>query len=337
MASGLSIAVLGATGLVGRTFLRILEERDFPVRELRALASPRSAGTTLPFKGEAIPVQAATADSFAGTDLTFISVNDEISREMAPIAARAGSICIDDSAAWRMEPDVPLVVPEVNPDDLREHDGIIAGPNCSTIQLVVALAPIHRINPITRIIVDSYQAVSGTGGAALQELAAQTRAHVVGAEKQVAVYPHQIALNVLPHIGSFKDNGYTSEEMKLAQETRKILHDPDIAVSATTVRVPVEVGHSEAVHIELTHPMSAQDARDVLSAAPGVTVIDDPSQARYPLPLDAAGRDEVFVGRIRNDLSHPNGLAMWIVSDNLRKGAALNAIQVAELLFDIRR
>jgi aspartate-semialdehyde dehydrogenase len=330
-----SVAVLGATGLVGRTFLRILEERAFPVRELRALASERSAGKTLPFKGDEVMVQATSPESFAGADLTFISVSEDISREMAPIAARAGSVCIDDSAAWRMEPEIPLVVPEVNPDDIHQHEGIIAGPNCSTIQMVVALAPIHRVNPITRIIVDTYQAVSGTGGAAVRELDDQTRAHVAGTPKEVAVYPHQIALNVLPHIGSFKDNGYTSEEMKLAQETRKILHDPDIAISATTVRVPVEFGHSEAVHIELTHPMAAQEAREILATAAGVTVVDDPSQARYPLPLDAAGRDDVFVGRIRNDISHPNGLAMWIVSDNLRKGAALNAIQVAELLFGV--
>ena len=316
--------------------MRILEERDFPVRELRALASERSAGKKLPFKGGEVTVQAATADSFAGTDLTFISVSEEISREMAPIAARVGSVCIDDSPAWRMQPEIPLVVSEVNPEDIAMHEGIIAGPNCSTIQMVVALAPIHRVNPITRIIVDSYQAVSGTGGAAIQELDDQNRAHVAGAPIEVNVYPHQIALNVLPHIGSFKENGYTSEEMKMAQETRKILHDPDIAISATTVRVPVEIGHSEAVHIELTHPMTAQEAREILASAPGVAVIDDPSQAQYPLALDAAGRDEVFVGRLRNDLSHPNGLAMWIVSDNLRKGAALNAIQVAELLFNTR-
>jgi aspartate-semialdehyde dehydrogenase len=333
LASGVSVAVLGATGLVGRTFLRILEERDFPVRELRPLASARSAGKKLPFKGGEVTVQEAKPESFEGTDITFISVSEEISREMAPIAARLGSICIDDSAAFRMEPDIPLVIPEVNPDDAFQNDGIIAGPNCSTIQMVVALAPIHRVNPITRIIVDSYQAVSGTGGAAVQELDDQTRAHVAGAPIEVNVYPHQIALNVLPHIGSFRDNGYTSEEMKLAQETRKILHDPDIAISATTVRVPVEIGHSEAVHIELTHPMTAKEAREILANAPGVVVVDDPDHAAYPLPLNAAGRDEVFVGRIRNDLSHPNGLAMWIVSDNLRKGAALNAVQVAELLF----
>ncbi|MBM2811342.1 MAG: asd [Chloroflexi bacterium] len=328
----INIAVLGATGLVGRTFLRILEERHFPVGELRALASERSEGKLVPFGAGEIPVHAVREDSFDGADFALIAVDDSVSREWAPKAARAGAVVVDKSGAWRMDPSVPLVVPEVNPDDAFEHDGIIAGPNCSTIQLVVALAPIHRVNPITRIIVDSYQAVSGTGSAAVEELKAQNRAIVKGEHYEIDVYPHQIALNVLPHIGSFSDNGYCSEEIKLVNETRKILHSPDMAISATTVRVPVEVGHSEAVHIELTHPMTAAEVRDLLRAAPGVAVVDDPSGSQYPLPLDAAGRDEVFVGRIRNDISHPHGIAMWIVSDNLRKGAALNAVQVAELL-----
>lgn len=328
----INIGVLGATGLVGRTFLRILEERSFPVGELRLLATPRSEGKTIPFRGEDIPVHAVADDSFAGMDLVLSCANDHVSREMAPVAARAGAVVIDKSNAWRMDPGVPLVVPEVNPEDARLHDGIIAGPNCSTTQLVVALAPIHRVNPITRIIVDSYQAVSGTGGSAVQELQDQTHAWAEGEEISSAVYPHQIMMNVLPEIGSFSANGYCSEEMKLVNETRKIMHAPDIAISATTVRVPVEIGHSEAVHIELTRPMSAEDVRDVLSNAPGVCVVDDPSRSMYPLPLSATGRDEVFVGRIRSDISHPQGIAMWIVSDNLRKGAALNAVQVAELL-----
>jgi aspartate-semialdehyde dehydrogenase len=326
------VAVLGATGLVGRTFLQIVEERSFPIGDLRLLASGRSEGKTLRFAGEDVPVHAATEDSFAGIDLALIAVDDNVSREMAPVAARAGAVVIDKSAAWRMEPDVPLVVPEVNPEDALTHDGIIAGPNCSTIQLVVALAPIHRVNPITRIIVDSYQAVSGAGGPAVDELVAQTHAYAKGDAIETRVLPHQIAMNVLPHIGSFSDNGYCSEENKLVNETRKILHEPDIAISATTVRVPVENAHSEAVHIELTRPMSATDVRDLLRESPGICVVDEPRQAEYPLPLNASGRDEVFVGRIRNDISHPSGIALWVVSDNLRKGAALNAVQVAEYL-----
>jgi len=327
-----NVAVVGATGAVGRTFMQILEERSFPVGELRLFASPSSEGKTIRFRGEGVAVHAVSGDSFDGIDFTLISANDAVSRELAPVAARACDVVIDKSNAWRMDPDVPLVVPEVNAEDALTHGGIIAGPNCSTIQMVVALAPIHRVNPITRIICDSYQAVSGTGAAAMQELEDQTHAHASGADIDHTVYPHQIVLNVLPEIGSFSPNGYCSEEMKLVNETRKIMHAPDIAISATTVRVPVEIGHSEAVHIELTRPMSAADVRDLLASAPGVCVVDEPAESRYPMPLDAAGRDEVFVGRIRNDISHPHGVAMWIVSDNLRKGAALNAVQVAEYL-----
>jgi aspartate-semialdehyde dehydrogenase len=332
MGKKIDVGVLGATGAVGQTFLRILEERNFPVGELRLLASPRSAGKTLPFRGESIPVHPVAEDSFENLNFVLSCANDNVSRELAPVAARAGAVVVDKSNAWRMAPDVPLVVPEVNPEDAHLHDGIIAGPNCSTTQLVVALWPIHRVNPIARIIVDSYQAVSGTGAAAVQELQDQTHQWAEDTEVTRSVYPHQIMMNVLPEIGSFGENGYCSEEMKLVNETRKIMHAPDIALSATTVRVPVEVGHSEAVHIELSRPMSADDVREVLSEAPGVCVVDDPKGSMYPLPLSAAGRDEVFVGRIRSDISHPQGIAMWVVSDNLRKGAALNAIQVAELL-----
>ena len=332
MGKKLNIGVLGATGAVGRTFLSILEERKFPVGELRLLASARSEGKTMPFRGEQLPVHAVREDSFEGLDLVLFCANDNVSRELAPSAARAGAVVIDKSNAWRMASDVPLVVPEVNPEDARSHDGIIAGPNCSTTQLVVALAPIHRVNPITRVIVDSYQAVSGTGAAAVQELRDQTHQWAEDEEIGRSVYPHQILMNVLPEIGSFGENGYCSEEMKLVNETRKIMHAPDIALSATTVRVPVEIGHSEAVHIELSRPMSPAEVREALSEAAGVCVIDDPARSMYPLPLHAAGRDEVFVGRIRADISHPHGIAMWVVSDNLRKGAALNAVQVAELL-----
>lgn len=332
MTHNVNVAVLGGTGLVGRTFLRVLEEREFPVGQVVALASERSEGKTISFRNTTLTVQAVGPDSFQGIDLALFAADEDISRELAPAAVQAGAVVIDKSTAWRMEPDVPLVVPEVNPEDLRAHRGIIAGPNCSTIQLVVALAPIHRVNPITRVIVDSYQSVSGAGAAALEELRAQIRATVQGGQSEPSVHPHPIAMNVLPQIGSFRANGYCSEEMKLVDETRKIMHEPDMPISATTVRVPVEVGHGEAVHLELAHPMSASEIRAVLAEAPGVAIIDDPLESQYPMPLFAAGRDEVFVGRIRNDLSHPHGIALWVVSDNLRKGAALNGVQVAELL-----
>lgn len=330
----LNVAVLGATGLVGQTLLQIFEERGFPIGELRLLASERSDGKTVPFKGGDLTVQAVRPESFEGIDLAFISVDDDVSREWVPIAAKAGAVVIDKSNAWRMQADVPLVVPEVNIEDLAQHHGVIAGPNCSTIQMVVALAPIHRINPITRIICDSYQSVSGAGAPAVDELWDETRALAAGEQVAPKVYPYPIAMNLFPHIGSFSANGYCSEEIKLINETRKIMHAPDLPISATTVRVPVEVSHSEAVHIELTRPMSAGEVRSLLATEPGLAIIDEPSEAQYPMPLFATGKDEVFVGRIRNDLSHPHGIAMWIVSDNLRKGAALNAIQVAEQLVE---
>ncbi len=329
-----NVSVLGATGLVGKLFIDILEERGFPVGQLRPLASERSAGKSIEFRGQELTVHAVTPQSFEGIDLALIAVDDDLSREWAPIAAQAGAIVIDKSNAWRMSDGVPLVIPEINPEDLRDHHGIIAGPNCSTIQLVMALAPLHYVNPINRVIVDSYQSVSGAGSAAVDALWAETRAVVAGERVQPKAMPQPIAMNLFPHIGSFSANGYCSEEMKLISETRKILHDPDLAISATTVRVPVEVSHSEAVHIELSRPMSAAEARSVLASAPGVTVIDEPSEAQYPMPLFATGKDDVFVGRIRNDLSHSHGLAMWVVSDNLRKGAALNAAQVAERMIE---
>lgn len=330
----LNVAVLGVTGLVGQTLLRIFEERQFPVNELRALASDRSEGKTVRFRGEEVTVHGVRPESFNGVDLTFIAVDDDISREWVPVAVKAGSVVIDKSNAYRMNPEVPLVVPEVNPDDLAEHKGIIAAPNCSTIQMVVALNPLHRRNPVTRVIVDSYQSVSGTGAPAVEELWQETRAVAAGEEMKPKAYPYPIAMNLFPHIGGFSANGYCSEEMKLINETRKIMHAPDLAISATTVRVPVEISHSEAMHIELQQPMSAGEVRSLLAAEPGIAIIDEPSENQYPMPLFATGKDEVFVGRIRNDMSHPHGIAMWVVSDNLRKGAALNAIQVAEQLLE---
>jgi aspartate-semialdehyde dehydrogenase len=329
---GHRVAILGATGMVGREFIKILRQRAFPVSDLVLLASDRSAGKTVTFGAQEIMVQETTHESFEGVDIVLASAGAEISQEFSPIAAAAGAVVVDNSRAFRMEPDVPLVVPEVNIEDARNHHGIIANPNCSTIQMVVALNPIHLVNPIRRVIVDTYQAVSGTGSNAVDELMEQSRTVLADGKAEPKVYPHQIAFNLFPHIEPFQDNGYSREEMKMLHETRKIMHAPDILVSATTVRVPISVGHSEAVHIELTEPMTPEEAREILSKAPGVVVMDDPSNNIYPTPWFAAGRDETFVGRIRKDISHPNGLAMWIVADNIRKGAALNAVQIAEAL-----
>lgn len=337
MSDGYSIGVVGATGVVGREFLRILEESappELPIKRLRLFASERSAGKKIEFRGQEHVVEEATLDpaQYAGLDFVLTAIGDVEAKRFCPVIAEAGALVVDKSNAWRMDPTVPLVVPEVNPEDAREHQGIIAGPNCSTTQMVVALAPLHRVNPISRIIVDTYQAVSGTGRDAVDELRAQVEDVVTGKDSVPAVYPHQIAQNLIPEIGGLRDGGLYSEELKMILETRKIMHAPDLRVSATCVRVPVAVGHSESIHVEMERPMSADEARDLLKSAPGVVVQDEPGGHVYPMPLDAAGRDEVFVGRIRQDPSHPNGLALWCVSDNLRKGAALNAVQVFELV-----
>jgi aspartate-semialdehyde dehydrogenase len=329
-----SVAVVGATGLVGGEMISTLERRNFPVGEIVLLASERSMGKTLNFGGEEYPVKVLNDDSFSGIEIGLFSAGGSISERFAPIAAREGCVVIDNTSAFRMEPDIPLVVPEVNPEDIgayRER-GIIANPNCSTIQMVVALKPIHDAVGIRRIVVSTYQAVSGTGKDAVEELAAQTRALLSMDEPEIQVYPHRIAFNCLPHIDVFLENGYTKEEMKMVNETRKILKDPSIAVTATTVRVPVFYGHSEAVNIETQEKITPDAVRRLLANAPGVTVVDDPAAARYPLASDAAGRDDTFVGRIREDESIPNGINLWIVSDNIRKGAALNAVQIAEVV-----
>ena len=328
----LNIALVGATGAVGQVFLRVLEERSFPVKSLRACASPRSLGKRLTFRSQELQVEEATPELFAECDLAFISVSADISRRLAPQAVEVGCVVIDDSAAFRMEPDVPLVVPEVNADDVEGHRGILAIPNCSTTQMVMALYPLHRANPVRRVVVATYQSVSGTGGAAMEELRRQSRQVLEEQPTAPEQYPHQIAFNVLPQIDSFLESGYTMEEQKMVQETRKIMHAPELALSATCVRVPVTVGHSEALHVEFDRPMDVAEARALLDAFPGVTVVDDPADHGYPMPVDAAGLDDVFVGRIRRDASHPNGLALWVVSDNLRKGAATNAVQIAEEL-----
>ena len=326
------VAIVGATGLVGQEFIRVLEQRHFPMSSIRLYASDRSVGKRLKVNNQEIEVKKTAPDSFEGIDIALFSAGADISRQFSPLAARAGATVVDNSAAFRMEPDVPLVVPEINPGDIKDHRGIIANPNCSTIQMVVALYPLHKVNPINRITVATYQSVSGTGSAAIEELRVQSRVILDGGKATPEVYPYQIAFNLLPEIDVFLDSGYTKEEWKMVEETRKIMHAPDIAISATCVRVPVYVGHSEVVQAEFTRPMSVEEARHLLAQAPGVEVMDDPRTRLYPYPALAAGRDEVFVGRIRRDASHPNGLVFWIVSDNIRKGAALNAVQIAEEL-----
>ncbi len=324
------VAIVGATGLVGQEFIKILLQRNFPMASIRLLASGRSAGRKLPVGNQQIEVGETTAGSFEGVEIALFSAGAEQSRYFSPLAAKAGAVVVDNSSAWRTDKGVPLVVPEVNPEDIRLHNGIIANPNCSTIQMVVALYPLHKVNPIKRIVVDTYQSVGGTGIAAIEELRTQARQVLEGQATIPHVYPHQIAFNVLPEIDVFLDNGYTREEWKMLEETRKIMHADNIAVSATCARVPVMVGHSEAVHVEFSRPMEVDEAQRILSRAPGVRVLDDTAISLYPQPWSAAGTDETFVGRIRKDASHPNGLAMWIVADNLRKGAALNTIQIAE-------
>jgi len=331
-----NVAVVGATGAVGNEMISVLEQRDFPVGELRLLASERSIGKELEFKGKSYPVEVLGENSFAGMEIGLFSAGGSISQKFAPLAAAAGCIVVDNTSAFRMEPDIPLVVPEVNPDDIGLYTkrGIIANPNCSTIQMVVALKPIYDAVGIRRVVVTTFQAVSGTGKKAMEELEDQTKSLLNFKEPKIKVYPHQIAFNCLPQIDVFVDNGYTKEEMKMINETKKIMGDSSIAVTATTVRVPVFRCHSESVNIETDQKISAAEVRELLSRAPGVIVRDNPAKSEYPLAIDAAGLDETFVGRIREDESIDNGINMWIVSDNLRKGAALNAVQIAEVLVE---
>ncbi len=332
MPDSYNIAVVGATGAVGGVMLKLLEERKFPAAEVRPLASAGSAGQTVPFAGEEIAVRELTAGSFAGIDIALFSAGGTRSKEFAPLAVEAGAVVIDNSSAFRMEPNVPLVVPEVNPGDTKWHEGIIANPNCSTIQMVVALKPIYDAVGIERIVVTTFQSVSGTGKQAMEELFSQSEAVLESGEVAVSVYPHQIAFNILPHIEYFHNDGYTNEEVKMINETRKIFGDPGLRVTATCARVPVFTGHSESVNIKTTRPVSVEEVRRLVLAAPGVALVDDPDNLEYPMPLTAAGRDEVLVGRIRADESAENSLNLWVVSDNLRKGAATNAVQIAELL-----
>ena len=335
-ADGYKVGVLGATGLVGSAILELLAQRDFPVAELRPLASERSAGKTIEFGSKVLTVQAVSDDSIQGLDLVLSSAGGSVSAEWTPKLVEAGATVVDNTSYWRMKDDVPLVVAEVNPDALDAHKGIVANPNCSTMQMVVALKPLHDAAGIERLVISTYQAVSGTGKAAIDELRAQARAAVGGYDvPPPEIYPHQIAFNVLAQAGSFPEgDDHTDEERKLINETRKILGDPGIRVSATCVRVPVETGHSEAVNVETREPLDPERARELLAAAPGVTVVDDPAAGLYPMAIDAAGRDDVFVGRIRRDPGNERALDIWVVSDNLRKGAATNTVQLGELLIE---
>ena len=327
---GLNLGIVGATGAVGLETLRLIETRYPKHTNLKLLASKRSAGRKMEVNGKTFTVAETTDASFDDVDIVFISARTEDSRRFGPVAAAAGALVIDDSSAFRMNPGVPLVVPEVNGADLDWHDGIVSIPNCSTTPLVMVAHPLRQASPIRRIVADTYQSVSGAGGAAMNELRDQTRTVMHGGPAEPYAQPQQIAFNVIPQIDSFNESGYTREEQKMIDESRKILHAPEMAVSATCVRVPVFVSHCVAAHLEFDAPVSAGEARELLSQMPGVVVQDDPMASVYPMPVAAAGRDEVFVGRIRKDASHPNGMAMWVVTDNLVKGAALNALQIAE-------
>ena len=329
-----NVAIAGATGAVGELLIQVLEERNFPVGEMRYLASSRSAGKTMQWKGEDVVVQELTEDSFDGIDIALFSAGGGRSKEFAPAAVKAGAVVVDNSSAFRMEADVPLVVPEVNPEDVGRYTerGIIANPNCTTIIMIVALKPLHDFANVKRVVVSSYQSSSGAGAQAMEELIQQTKDWVAGEKIDVSAFQHQLLFNVIPHVDSFADNGYTKEEMKMHNETRKMLHNDEIQVSATCVRVPVLTAHSEAVSIETDKEITPEKARELLAAAPGVEVMDDPAANSYPMPLFVGGQDTCYVGRIRSDYSAPNALTFWVVGDQLRKGAATNTVQIAEIL-----
>jgi aspartate-semialdehyde dehydrogenase len=325
-----NVAVVGATGVVGQEMLKVLHQRHFPTAQVRALASGRSAGQTVPFNGSSVAVEALDEQSFASVDVALFSAGAGISKEFAPIAVEAGALVIDNSSAWRMAENCPLVVPEVNAEDIRENEGIIANPNCCAIPLTMVLDPIRRAAGLERVVVATYQSASGAGKPLVEELELQTRVIAEGGRPVPSVYPKQLAYNVVPGGWTMEADGYNEEEVKIVNETRKILHHPDLRVAVTCVRVPVPVGHGEAVFLETREPIAPEQVRELLAAAPGITVEDDPAGQVYPTPAEVAGKDDVFVGRVRRDPSTPNGVALWIVSDNLRKGAALNAVQVAE-------
>lgn len=340
METGFHVAVVGATGAVGEQMLRTLAERNFPVSKLTLLSSKRSAGKTLTFKGEEVVIQEATPESFEGVQLALFSAGGSVSKALAPEAVKRGAIVVDNTSAFRMDPNIPLVVPEVNEADLHKHNGIIANPNCSTIQMVVALEPIRRKYGLTKVIVSTYQAVSGAGANAIKEMKDQTKAILAGEETTPGILPcgsdkkhYQIAFNALPQIDKFQENGFTYEEMKMINETKKIMHMPDLHVAATCVRIPVETGHSESVYVETeNNGLTVAELKEMLTEAPGVVLEDDPTNQVYPMPINCVGKNDVFVGRIRQDLNNEKGFHMWVVSDNLLKGAAWNSVQISESL-----
>lgn len=333
MGRGLHVAVVGATGAVGQQMLKTLADRDFEMDTLTLLSSKRSAGTKVTFRGQEYTVKEATPESFEGVNIALFSAGGNVSKALAPEAVKRGAIVVDNTSAFRMDENIPLVVPEVNEKDLHDHQGIIANPNCSTIQMVAALEPLRQAYGMKKVIVSTYQAVSGAGHEAIDELYSQSQAILNKEDVTPEVMPYQIAFNAIPQIDKFQDNGYTFEEMKMINETKKIMHMPELEVAATCVRLPIETGHSESVYVELeSNDATVEDLKSILKDAPGITLQDDPSQQIYPMPADAVGKNDVFVGRIRKDLDRPNGFHMWIVSDNLLKGAAWNSVQIAESL-----
>ena len=332
MAAGYVVAVVGATGAAGSTTLKVLEERKFPVKEIRCYASPRSVGKVVSFRGEAVPLQKVGPDAFKGVEIAFFSAGSAQSRDFVPLAVGAGAVVVDKSSAFRMDPRVPLVVPEINPHAVKGHSGIVASPNCTTVVAVMPLKPLHDAGRLRRVIATSYQAVSGAGVGGVEELRRQTLAWARGEAIRAEFFPHQIAFNLIPHIDRFADDGYTGEELKLVHEVRKILELPDLRISPTTVRVPVFTAHSLAINVETEERVTPERARELFSGFPGLRLWDEPAQNRYPMPVVVEGQDDCFVGRIRADLSLANGLNFWVVGDQLRKGAATNAVQIAELL-----
>lgn len=332
--AGLRVGILGATGAVGTELLQLLQERSLPLTELRLLASPRSAGQQLPFAGETLPVVEVSETAFQGLDLVLASAGGDVSRQWLPTAVGAGAVVVDNSSAYRMDETVPLVVPEVNPQDLAHHRGIIANPNCTTILMTLALWPLHRVRPIQRIVAATYQSASGAGARAMEEMKEQAIAILKDQPPPTNIFPYPLAFNLFPHNSPLNGQGYCQEEMKMVQETRKIFHAPDLRVSATCVRVPVLRAHSESLNIEFETPFPVEEARTLLSQAPGVRLVEDWERNYFPMPMEASGQDDVLVGRIRQDLSHPCGLELWLSGDQIRKGAALNAIQIAEVLLE---
>ncbi|MGB5772953.1 MAG: aspartate-semialdehyde dehydrogenase [Crocosphaera sp.] len=334
MSKPVNVAILGATGAVGTELLELLESRNFPLNSLKLLASPRSAGTTLTFKGETLKVEATEAASFQDVDLVLASAGGSTSKAWAKTILDAGAVMVDNSSAFRMNPDVPLIVPEINPEAAANHPGIIANPNCTTILMAVAIYPLHQVQPIQRIVVSTYQSASGAGARAMEEVKIQSQAILDGKEPKTEILPYPLAFNLFPHNSPLTETGYCEEEMKMVNETRKIFNEPTLKVTATCVRVPVLRAHSEAINLEFKEPFAVEKAREIISHSPGVKLLEDWQKNYFPMPIDASGKDDVLVGRIRQDISHPCGLELWICGDQIRKGAALNAVQIAELLIE---